>query len=72
MYIGGKRTHAFKMPVESIRRKPEIAFRYGLPVGRYTVQIMWLNPGEGVRLHPGDLIVYRDKPAANACGITGR
>ena len=50
------------LPASNNHRSLELYFKYGLPVGKHTVSLKWLNPD---RKHPIEVrskIVYSDKP----------
>lgn len=60
--IDGKSVEKFKMPLDYIKRKYDIFHVYGLPEGKHTLTIKWLNPNPAYAVQCKDVIIYANKP----------
>jgi len=53
------------LPVNFIKRKHEIYWKYQLPVTNHSLKLRLLNPDPVAEIITGDVIVYSDKPIKN-------
>lgn len=60
--VDGKVVETFDMPLDYIKRKYDIYHIYGLPCGKHTLTLRWLNPDAAYALQCKDVIVYSNKP----------
>jgi len=62
--IDGEKIEQFRMPTDYTTRKNEIFWRYQLPKGKHTVQVVIINPKEGYQVRASDYIIYSDTPVS--------
>lgn len=60
--IDGKAVETVSLPAWHHVAKPEMFYRYNLPVAEHKVSFKWLNPRKDISLTVGNMTVYSDKP----------
>ena len=66
IYINNKLDEKVLLPMKNTARRLEPAWKYGLPEGKYSVRIKWLNQNPAYEIRINDLIVYSgNKPESN-------
>lgn len=50
------------LPVNAIKRRYEMFYKYQLPNGKHQLKVKWLNPREGVHINLHSAITYGNKP----------
>lgn len=61
-FVDGESVEKFDMPLDYIKRKYDIFHIYGLPDGKHSLTIKWLNPDPAYAVQCKDVVVYADKP----------
>jgi hypothetical protein len=62
LYINDQLAETIKLPVRFTTRRHELAWKYDLPHGHYSVRLKILNPSNENEIHAGDVIVYSNTP----------
>nr|WP_214460490.1 ADP-ribosylglycohydrolase family protein [Flavihumibacter fluvii] len=61
LYVDGKLVESPVLPVDYIKRRHELAWKYDLPKGKHTVELRILNPATKESVKAWDAIIYSDK-----------
>lgn len=61
IYLDGKLIETPKLPVNFTTRRYDLAWKYGLPKGKYSVKMKILNPSKDNEVKASEAIIYSDK-----------
>lgn len=63
VYLDGVKTEQIRMPVDYIKRKYDIYYKYMLAKGEHELKIKWINANPDFRINMKDVIIYSDTEA---------
>jgi hypothetical protein len=63
VYVDGKLMESPVLPVNYIKRRHELAWKYDLPKGKHKVELKILNPSQQEQVRGGDALIYSDQIA---------
>jgi hypothetical protein len=62
--VDGKPAEIINLPVNQLKRRHDIYWKYQLPKGKHTVSFKWLNPTKEATIHFNNVLIYADAPAS--------
>ncbi|MDR3140729.1 MAG: hypothetical protein LBU37_03250 [Tannerellaceae bacterium] len=62
--VDGKPAEIINLPVDQLKRRHDIYWKYQLPAGKHTVSFKWLNPAKEAIIHFNNVLVYADAPVS--------
>ena len=61
LYINGELAETVNLPVDFIKRRHELFWKYDMPSGKHQVRIKLKDPRQGSKLELGDILIYQEK-----------
>ncbi len=65
LMIDGKKHNSVKLPLNQTTRRDEVAYAFDLPAGKHTATLRWVNPGDGVKFHITEALLFSHPPAGH-------